>query len=166
MSSLLAALWQHTMAATSTPLMTYLSSGEVTTVVGPAATTLVWLGFGFTFVTGFLCLKAAYALLRRPKSDWLRGAVTPSSVGSRTDVESVLDYDDEQVQEYGEDLGQEYEEDPSQRDDAAMASGALGGFPEADRGDEAAVIEMTSLPAAGARHRSEERGGGSGPAGP
>jgi hypothetical protein len=57
-SSLLVALWQHTVAATAAPLMRYLSSGAVTAVVGPVATVLAWLSFVLSVIAGSLCMTA------------------------------------------------------------------------------------------------------------
>ncbi|KAK3368278.1 Ca2+ regulator and membrane fusion protein Fig1-domain-containing protein [Podospora didyma] len=68
-SSLIAALWQHTAAATSAPLMSYLSAGAVTGAVGPAAATVAWLSFGLSLVTGALCLRAVNAMVHRQLED-------------------------------------------------------------------------------------------------
>ena len=40
--SVLAAIWQHSIAATATPLVRYLAQGSAVTLVGPIATALVW----------------------------------------------------------------------------------------------------------------------------
>ncbi|KAK3291083.1 Ca2+ regulator and membrane fusion protein Fig1-domain-containing protein [Chaetomium fimeti] len=57
-----AALWQHTTAATASPLVRYLSSSALTCVVGPAGTTFVWLIFGTSLVTGSMLCRASLTI--------------------------------------------------------------------------------------------------------
>ena len=61
-TALVAALWQHAAAATAAPLVRYLSSGAVKTVVGPGATALVWLVFWLSLVTGAMSLRAIHVM--------------------------------------------------------------------------------------------------------
>lgn len=56
-SSIIAAVWQHTIAATSVPPMQALSKGRVVANVGPAATALVWWTV-LSMVTGMISFKA------------------------------------------------------------------------------------------------------------
>lgn len=57
-----AALWQHTTAATVSPLVTYLSSGALSCTVGPAATILAWLIFGTSLVSGTMSIRAMFMM--------------------------------------------------------------------------------------------------------
>ncbi|KAH6843493.1 Ca2+ regulator and membrane fusion protein Fig1-domain-containing protein [Chaetomium sp. MPI-CAGE-AT-0009] len=63
-ATLVAALWQHTTAATASPLVTYLSSGALTCKAGSTATTFVWLIFGISLVTGSMSIRASFAMSR------------------------------------------------------------------------------------------------------
>lgn len=61
-----AALWQHTTAATASPLVRYLSSGALSCTVGSTATTLAWLSFGASFVSGTMSIRAMFMFFRHP----------------------------------------------------------------------------------------------------
>jgi hypothetical protein len=57
-SSIIAAVWQHTIAATSVPLMQAFSKAGVVAEVGPAATALVWWVALSSMVTGVISFRA------------------------------------------------------------------------------------------------------------
>jgi hypothetical protein len=139
-NSLLAALWQHAAAATAAPMMVYLSSGAVTAVVGPLATTLVWLGFGLTLVPGVMCLRDVLAVvLPKPRDLYSPPPESGDGDGEFTDVEHAQ----------GHGSG-----------DAVVASGAGGEPSEAVQagegqaeGHDAPDIEMESLKAVDTNRR-------------
>ncbi len=77
LTTLIAALWQHTAAATTTSLVNYMSAGMVNTGIGPVATAIVWLVFGLSLVTGGMALRATYIISsQRLDSDSSRGSST------------------------------------------------------------------------------------------
>ena len=77
-TTLTAALWQHTAAATTASLVNYMSAGMVETGIGPAATAFVWLVFGLSLVTGAMSLRATYIIIssQRLYIDSSRGSST------------------------------------------------------------------------------------------
>jgi hypothetical protein len=79
LTALVVALWQHAAAATAAPLVFYMSSGAVKTVVGPAATALAWLVFCLSLITGAMSIGAAYTMdFQRWENDGLFNASEPS----------------------------------------------------------------------------------------
>ncbi|KAK0654797.1 Ca2+ regulator and membrane fusion protein Fig1-domain-containing protein [Cercophora newfieldiana] len=84
-SCLLAAVWQHSVAATAAPLMQYLSQGAVTAVVGPVATALAWTAFCLSTITGVITVRAGYAITYR--RDWVDEI---SSIASSESSEEIV----------------------------------------------------------------------------
>ncbi|KAK4451209.1 hypothetical protein QBC34DRAFT_493299 [Podospora aff. communis PSN243] len=64
-SSTLAAIWQHCVAATSALLVRYLSSGAASAEVGHAATAIVWCILWLSVVVSGLTFWAGYAIAYR-----------------------------------------------------------------------------------------------------
>ncbi|KAK0742118.1 Ca2+ regulator and membrane fusion protein Fig1-domain-containing protein [Apiosordaria backusii] len=62
--SLVAALWQHSAAASTASTLAYISGGEVEASIGVTATVLVWLAFGICLVISGAVTTITFALER------------------------------------------------------------------------------------------------------
>jgi hypothetical protein len=88
-TALVLALRQHTAAATASPLVSYMSSGAVQCVIGPAATTLAWLIFVLSILTGIILARATVAIkvgLLQSLNDEDSSALTGSGLNSGSSV--------------------------------------------------------------------------------